>query len=161
MVSVVDFLFFSFLQESFFFSLWDKGVSSINPLMVSWNNLFSSGDTSLGSLNGVDKKSTGGSLGEISCKYSSYWIDLQLDSWISSRIRTQKENIFMEMMTEFYSNPSVVHVVIVQKWLRWQNYFVLQRGAKFRWQTWFQFKLKMLRAVDSALQLTCLCNIWT
>uniref|UniRef100_A0A8C2R2E3 R-spondin-2 n=1 Tax=Capra hircus TaxID=9925 RepID=A0A8C2R2E3_CAPHI len=76
------------------------------------------GDTSLGSLNGVDKKSTGGSLGEISCKYSSYWIDLQLDSWISSRIRTQKENIFMEMMTEFYSNPSVVHVVIVQKWLR-------------------------------------------
>lgn len=138
MVSVVDFLFFSFLQETFFFSLWDKGVSSINPLMVSWNNLFSSGDTSLGSLNGVDKKSTGGSLGEISCKYSSYWIDLQLDSWISSRIRTQKENIFMEMMTEFYSNPSVVHVVIVQKWLRWQNYFVLQRGAKFRWQTWFQ-----------------------
>lgn len=71
--------------------------------MVSWNNLFSSSGTSLGSFNGVDKKSTGGLLIEISCKYfSSYWIDLELDLWISSRIRRQKENILVEIMTELY-----------------------------------------------------------
>ncbi|TKC41587.1 hypothetical protein EI555_020095, partial [Monodon monoceros] len=37
---------------------------------------------------------------------------------------------FRGIMTEFYSNPRAIHVVIVQKWLRRQNYFVQHRGAK-------------------------------